>query len=324
MAKTKKSHVCKYCGEIFLKYQSLGAHTISCKSNPNWLRNLEKREISRAKSFSEKNPLITYKLTCSTCYSVFERQLRKKEFEDRERHFCCRSCANKFSSNTNKANRISKIRAYAVKQGYKPGNQVKEYISRGPAKKNCLTCFKEFTSYSKFQRYCSIPCGHHGRTQERRKNMQMADVPYAGLILRGPYWHKRLGRRVVQLFEQGVRNPKLTLAYARYLMSVKEGRLLTADEEVDHKDGNRQNDDISNLQILTSAQHLAKTSMDKRKSREFVRMECPTCGKVFVKSKSTSFIARFRTEYNVCSRKCRRVFDKPPTTKILEIFKQVS
>lgn len=44
---------------------------------------------------------------------------------------------------------------------------------------------------------------------------------------------------------------KIFISYSRYLMCVKEGRILSKNEEVDHIDNNKTNDDPSNLQIIT-------------------------------------------------------------------------
>ena len=43
--------------------------------------------------------------------------------------------------------------------------------------------------------------------------------------------------------------------YARYLLSVKLGRFLTKDETVDHIDGDKTNDNLDNLQILSSSEN---------------------------------------------------------------------
>lgn len=49
-------------------------------------------------------------------------------------------------------------------------------------------------------------------------------------------------------------NSEIVLVY-RYIMSVKIGRKLSPNEVVHHKDGNKLNNDISNLEILTRSQH---------------------------------------------------------------------
>lgn len=49
------------------------------------------------------------------------------------------------------------------------------------------------------------------------------------------------------------------ISYARYLMSVKLGRYLTEDEEVDHINRDPTDDNIENLQVLTIVDHKLKT-----------------------------------------------------------------
>lgn len=43
----------------------------------------------------------------------------------------------------------------------------------------------------------------------------------------------------------------------RYLMEAHLGRSLAREEHVHHKDGNLENNDINNLELLTDSQHLA-------------------------------------------------------------------
>lgn len=63
-------------------------------------------------------------------------------------------------------------------------------------------------------------------------------------------------RQMVCLFNSPT--DRTTIAYARYLMSVKLGRILNDDETVDHIDNNKLNDDINNLQILSREDNIAK------------------------------------------------------------------
>lgn len=90
----------------------------------------------------------------------------------------------------------------------------------------------------------------------------------------GPYIHKRLQRRmVVLIFSNGA---KTTKSYARHLMEKHLGRDLLDSEEVDHIDGDRLNDEISNLQILTKTQNIRKS----RKAVEMTSFNCLRCGKL--------------------------------------------
>ncbi|UQT03180.1 HNH nuclease [Serratia phage vB_SmaS-Totoro] len=56
------------------------------------------------------------------------------------------------------------------------------------------------------------------------------------------------------------------ISYAKYLKSIEVKRILLPTEEVDHVDEDKENDDISNLQILTKSENI-------RKSQAFVRLK---------------------------------------------------
>lgn len=76
------------------------------------------------------------------------------------------------------------------------------------------------------------------------------------------YWRKAYlimgseNRRMVCLVNG--KHDRKTISYARYLMSVKLGRILRDDEHVDHIDNNKLNDCIDNLQILSSKENIKK------------------------------------------------------------------
>lgn len=78
---------------------------------------------------------------------------------------------------------------------------------------------------------------------------------------------KREGRRVVVLRNTSTKAMTST-AYARYLLSVKIGRILRKNEQVDHIDGDKSNDVIDNLQLLTVEEHQRKTSSERSLLRE--------------------------------------------------------
>lgn len=89
----------------------------------------------------------------------------------------------------------------------------------------------------------------------------------------GPYLHKKLQRRIVVIiFSDGRRTTK---SYARYLMEKQLGRELSNNEEVDHIDGNKLNDGISNLQILTKSENIRKGRV-----LEMISFYCLRCGQV--------------------------------------------
>jgi len=88
------------------------------------------------------------------------------------------------------------------------------------------------------------------------------------------------GRRRVDLVNCD--RDRTTISYARYLMSVKIGRFLNDDEEVDHVDKDCSNDSLDNLKILSKEHHRQKTA-NERKGRLCKLCTCPVCGKEFIR-----------------------------------------
>ena len=119
--------------------------------------------------------------------------------------------------------------------------------------------------------------------------------------------HKGEGRRYANLIsiKDGEKN-RTTISYARYLMSVKEKRILNKNEEVDHIDNNKLNDDINNLQILTPEENKRKES--KRRGKKMVSLKCPNCNKEFSKSRRQTHLVKKNNKCTCCSRKCASKF----------------
>jgi hypothetical protein len=101
-----------------------------------------------------------------------------------------------------------------------------------------------------------------------------------------------------------------TFPFARYLMSVKLKRELATEEHVDHRDGDRTNDVISNLQVLTPTQNSEKGVNDPlrvlRRAENMYRFKCPHCGEWFEKQKSKSHLGKKGRSMTFCSRSCAR------------------
>jgi hypothetical protein len=121
---------------------------------------------------------------------------------------------------------------------------------------------------------------------------------YEGYKVYGPYGKRR---KMVALVSPEHRT---TMGYARYLMSLQFGRELTADEEVDHIDDDCTNDDISNLQVLTSAQN--KEKQDRlRHAKSLVTLICPECGDEFTRTRrNTNLRSKGSPNPSCCSHSC--------------------
>lgn len=93
--------------------------------------------------------------------------------------------------------------------------------------------------------------------------------------LKGPYsklwgWaglYQQPNGRWVVLLSNG-RKDKTTISYAKYLMTVKLGRLLTDEEVVAHENEDVTDDSVSNLVLTTKAAVSAKTNKRRIASRQ--------------------------------------------------------
>jgi len=94
-----------------------------------------------------------------------------------------------------------------------------------------------------------------------------------------------------------------TMAYARYLLSVRAGRWLTAGEEADHVDEDRLNDDPVNLQVLTPLDNKRKSA----RGRTLVTLTCPGCGQQFERERRQTHLAKGGKIPTACSRHCSGV-----------------
>lgn len=109
------------------------------------------------------------------------------------------------------------------------------------------------------------------------------------------------GRRTLLLYNS--HSDRTSTQYARYLLSVSLGRYLTKDETVDHIDGDKANDSLDNLQILSLYDNVRKT----RKMPD-IELVCPICGTVFYRSRTQlrGKLDRAKEGKITCSRVCGR------------------
>ena len=92
------------------------------------------------------------------------------------------------------------------------------------------------------------------------------------------------------------RKDRTTTAYARYLLSCKEQRFLTNEEQTDHIDNDKTNDSLENLQILSPLQNHNKSL---KVGQTMIKFICPICDKHF------ELTARQSHRLNpTCSKKC--------------------
>ena len=124
-------------------------------------------------------------------------------------------------------------------------------------------------------------------------------------------FHKKEGRWYVQLKHLYVSLLRTTMSYARYLMSVKLGRLLDKKlEQVDHIDGNKLNDNINNLQLLSQLDNTLKSKKDKT----IVNCVCDYCGSKFTRAKNLAHHTRKNVKC-FCKKACLYNYLKIPVAK---------
>lgn len=111
------------------------------------------------------------------------------------------------------------------------------------------------------------------------------------------------GRKIIGLYCSKKIPKRLTISYARYLVCVREGRMLDAAEQVDHIDGDKTNDCIFNLQILSVKENNKKRVIECGKTALLVELMCPVCNTIFIKEKRNTFLIK-GGYYATCSKKC--------------------
>lgn len=98
-------------------------------------------------------------------------------------------------------------------------------------------------------------------------------------------------------------NKKTTVSYARYLLSCLFKRFLNKEEQVDHIDGDKTNDNIENLQILSGSANVRKHIIQTNRGHKIAVMECPTCKTVFERAYNKTHFQK-KGHYSACSRDC--------------------
>jgi len=124
-------------------------------------------------------------------------------------------------------------------------------------------------------------------------------------------------RKTVILFNNS--KDRSSTSYARYLVSVSLGRYLKKEEHVDHKDDDKTNDELENLQILTLLENNRKEF--KRRGRLLVKIVCPCCMISFSRRKGNSPLVKCNeNRLFCCSRKCSSKMNNISTKQRKELI----
>jgi len=88
----------------------------------------------------------------------------------------------------------------------------------------------------------------------------------------------------------------------RYEMELFLGRKLTSDEHVHHKDGDKSNNTIDNLELMTNSDHAKEHAVPAK----VVELVCPACETYFTRSERYVRMKLKGGQKNfLCSRTCR-------------------
>jgi predicted RNA-binding Zn-ribbon protein involved in translation (DUF1610 family) len=85
-------------------------------------------------------------------------------------------------------------------------------------------------------------------------------------------------------------------------MSIKLGRMLMPHEEVDHIDGDKTNDALENLEVVSREENLRRQKLNYKK--QMYEHICPECGKRFLRDKQRSYQHTKFGKQIRCSRSC--------------------
>lgn len=94
---------------------------------------------------------------------------------------------------------------------------------------------------------------------------------------------KEDGRKIIHIVGKDSKQRKV-MQLAKALLQIKLNRLLYKDEEVDHIDGNCENDSLNNLQVLSKIENAKKDA----KRRRPIHSKCILCEKEFELTKKST------------------------------------
>jgi len=145
-------YVCEICDAEFDKWQQKANHVRwKHKSDDFYEKSDNNKMNSLMAHFDRKlGVLKKFDVVCETCGVKFEVEERSKQFPKKEKYFCSRSCANKYSSTINKEQKNINISKGINEFWDNKGRTLNKYI--------CKNCDIEFQDKNKNRIFCSMKC----------------------------------------------------------------------------------------------------------------------------------------------------------------------
>jgi len=85
-------------------------------------------------------------------------------------------------------------------------------------------------------------------------------------------------------------------------------RLLNHDEVVHHKNGNKKDNRIENLEVMSNSAHV--TMHNLMHGRKWAKLCCPSCKTIFERPYNQTYKQKRGMKYNCCSNSCRGRFSR--------------
>jgi hypothetical protein len=126
-------------------------------------------------------------------------------------------------------------------------------------------------------------------------------LPYPeGTYHYSPSLSKSEGRLVVSIILPD--GKRTTCSNSRFIMQCHLGKFLSKNEEVDHINGDRLDDRLDNLQVISSSENKEKWALSNG-GRKMVLLKCPVCDTIFIREHSKTHLAK-KGKATFCSKKC--------------------
>lgn len=108
--------------------------------------------------------------------------------------------------------------------------------------------------------------------------------------------------------EHPKRTDKNYVLMHRVVVENSIGRLLKDDEIIHHKNEDKHDNRVENLEITTVSKH--STEHGLAKGRKYVKLKCPNCATKFEKPHNSTHLSKPAYQYTFCNRICAGTFTR--------------